>query len=214
MLVNVSSRRFGTEIKENNLVIQGFNTYVFQFEGSQVTSRDETPKRLTLEVGLDGALVMNLVPIEGQNGNNELDRIKKLLPESFDFYFETSASKVIKGVRGKYFHFRNRNNGDIISYNIGAGAKPYRIVLGNIRDPQSKLRVVLEQLPDRPFKKSELVHRLPQNIVENRQPIKAALDVLEKEGYVKSVGKTGISEEYLKMNKRIPEPMIQKISSV
>jgi hypothetical protein len=211
MLLNVTSRCFGTEIKENSLVIQGFNSYVFQVEGSQVSSRDDSSKRLTLEVGLDGALVMNLVPIAGQDGNAELDRLRKLLPESFDFYFETMAAKVIKGIRGRYYHFRNKNTGDMISYNIGAGAKPYRIVLGNIRDPQSKLRVVLEQLPDRPFRKSELVHRLPQNIVENRQPIKAALDVLEKEGYVKLVGKSGISEEYLRTNKKIPDLMVQKI---
>jgi hypothetical protein len=205
------NRKLRTEIIEDKIVVQGVTNYLFQLEGTQLSSRDDFPKELTLEVGLDGGLIMN---VKSQIGNGELgdvERLQKILPPGFELYHETYSAKVIKGVRGRYYHFKNKTSGEIISYNVGGGAKPYRIVLGDIRDPESKLRQVLKELPDVPFRKAVLVHRLPQSIVENRQPIKAALDILEKEGYVKAISKTGISEEYVRTARSIPDVMIQKI---
>jgi len=186
---------------------------VFQLEGTSLSSRDDLPKELTLEIGLDGALVMNVKSKVETKDLTEVEKLQKILPPGFELYHETFAAKIIKGVRGKYYHFRNKNSGEIISYNIGGGSKPYRITLGNIRDPESKIRQVLKQLPDGTFRKAELVHRLPQSIVENRQPIKAALDILEKDGFVKAVSRKGISEEYVRTGKAVPEPLSQRTVS-
>ena len=207
------NRKLRTEITDSKLAVQGFTSYVFQLEGTQLSSNDDLPKELSLEIGLDGGLIMIVKSLVDTKDLSDAERIQKMLPSGFELYHETYAAKVIKGVRGKYYHFKNKSSGDIISYNVGAATKPTRIVLGNIKDPESKLRQVLLQLPNVAFRKAELVHKLPQSIVENRQPIKAALDILEKEGYVKAISKKGISEEYVRTSKLIPEPMIQKTVS-
>ena len=84
--------------------------------------------------------------------------------------------------------------------------KKLRITLGNLVDRDSKIRIVLDAIPkDKIFHKAYFNDKLPQVIIENRQPIKAALDVLEEEGYVKKTGNhVGISEEYIKTNKVAP----------
>ncbi|MGI0080957.1 MAG: hypothetical protein ACRECH_15210 [Nitrososphaerales archaeon] len=207
------NRKLRTEITDTKLAIQGFTDYVFQLEGTELSSRDDLPKELSLEIGLDGGLIMTVKSQVDTKDLSDAERIQKMLPQGYEFYHETHAAKMIKGVRGKYYHYRNKNSGEIISYMVGANPKPYRIFLGSIKDPDSKLRQVLKELPDVAFRKAELVHRLPQSIVENRQPIKAALDILEKEDYVKSISKKGISEEYVRTSKPIPDPTIQKTVS-
>ncbi|MBI4258388.1 MAG: hypothetical protein HY619_05490 [Thaumarchaeota archaeon] len=147
---------------------------------------------------------MQVVSLGEKSADEITERLLKALPKGYALYHETEAAKIIKGVRGRYFHFRHPDKGDFISFNIGAGGKPYRIVLGSFIDPQSKIRTVLEALPDRPFRKAQLVHILPQSIVENRQPIKAAIDILEKEGYVKKIATKGTSEDYVRTEKPIP----------
>ncbi|MCL4518965.1 MAG: hypothetical protein M1587_07190 [Thaumarchaeota archaeon] len=207
------NRKLRTEITVTKLSVQGFTNYVLQLEGTELSSRDDLPKELCLEIGLDGGLIMTVKSQVDTKDIGDAERIQKMLPQGFEFYHETRAAKMIKGVLGKYYHYRNKNSGEIISYMVGANPKPYRIVLGSINDPESKLRQVLNELPDVAFRKAELVHRLPQSIVENRQPIKAALDILEKEGYVKSISKKGISEEYVRTSKPIPDLLIQKTVS-
>jgi hypothetical protein len=77
--------------------------------------------------------------------------------------------------------------------------------LGNLSDGDSKIRRVLDEIPSKSFHKAYFNDKLPQIIIENRQPIKAALDVLEEEGYVTKTGNhVGISEEYIKTTKKKP----------
>ena len=214
MLIQLTpNRKLRTEITDSKLAIQGFSNYVFQLEGTQLHPEDDLPKELSLEIGLDGALIMNVKSQVDTKDLTDAEKIQKMLPSGFEFYHETFASKIIKGVRGKYYHYKHKNTGDIISYVVGAGPSLTEYILEILEYPESKLRQVVKQLPDVAFRKAELVHRLPQSIVENRQPIKAALDILEKEGYVKSISKKGISEEYVRTGKAIPEPMIQKITT-
>lgn len=116
----------------------------------------------------------------------------------------TSAAKAIRGVKGKYRIYKN-TEGDFLAFAIDPGGKAYRINLGNLSDGDSKIRRVLDEIPNKTFHKSYFNDNLPQIIIENRQPIKAALDVLEEEGYVMKTGNhVGISEEYIKTSKKKP----------
>jgi hemerythrin superfamily protein len=51
-----------------------------------------------------------------------------------------------------------------------------------------------------PFHKAKLNEYLPTRLIENRQPIKAVIDVLEQEGFLRKTGKKSrSSEEYEKI---------------
>ena len=200
------ARKFQIEIALNRVEIEGFSQYVVTLEGSQLTSKDQSPKKLVLEIGLDGALLINIEKVsETLEGMDIVKRLLSMLPRGYELYHVTESARVIGGVRGRYYHFKHRDTGDFVSFNIGAKGKPYRISLGSLEERGSPIRTVLENIPYGPFKKANLVHHLPQSIVENRQPIKAALDILEKEGYVRRISSKGISEEYVRTDKPMPQ---------
>ena len=198
------NREFKKEIRDKIIEIEGFSRYSVLIEGTQITSEDETPRKLRLSISLDGAINISLEKTKASE--KDLRKIlAQKLPKGYEFYFETEASKVIRGVRGHYYYFRHNRTKDIIAIAIGASKREYRIHLGRLENPNSKLGAVVRSLPDIPFRKAQLVHILPYSIVENRQPIKAALDVLEKEGFVRKGSKTGISQFYHKTDKPILE---------
>jgi hypothetical protein len=197
------SRNFKTEIADRTIEIDGFKRYFVFIEGAQITSKDESPKRLNLSISLDGSLNLSLEKTELIEKDYR-NILAQKLPSGYEFYFETEADKIIKGVRGRYCYFRNPNTKDFVAIATGVSGREYTIHLGRIDDPKSKLGTVLQSLPDRPFVKAELVHILPQSIVENRQPIKATIDILEKEGFVQKVRKEGARQQYVKTNKPIP----------
>ena len=120
-------------------------------------------------------------------------------PDGFSFIFSQKSSKEVLGVRGNYLYYKNKDQ-DWICYIVARSNRPTKITLGNFADPQSPLRIVWDAIPNSIFHKAQLNEILPQRLVENRQPIKAVIDVLEHEGYLKKTGKKiKTAEEYEKI---------------
>ena len=205
------SRRFEATQHSNSIEIDGFSGYELQIEDAKLSSANSNPKKLVLNIGLDGALTLVLQSTKGDLKEGRIEELKQMLPSGFDYYFETEASKIIRGTRGKYYHFKNQKSGEFISFaESGSGGRPYKIALGSLSERNSPIRTVLENLPSEAFTKVMLHPLLPSHIVENRQPIKAALDILLKEQFVKLVSNAGKSEQYVKTSKAFPPFSKQK----
>jgi len=202
------SREFRSDIRDRTVEIEGFHNYSVLIEGTEITSKDDAPRHLAISFSLDGTLNILVNRVKTKETDTK-ERLQQKLP-GYEFYFETESDKVIRGVLGHYYYFKRRDGGEVIVIVIGASKREYKIILGRLDDPESKLGYVLQNLPDRPFAKADLVHILPYNIVENRQPIKACLDVLEKEEFVRLLKKKGVSKIYVKTNKPIPHVQEQR----
>lgn len=205
------NRRFEASQISNSIEIDGFSSYELQIEDTKLSSANTNPKKLILNIGLDGALTLVLQTTKGDSKEGRVNELKQMLTSGFEYYFETEASKIIRGTRGKYYHFKNQKTGEFISFaESGSGGRPYKIVLGSLSDRNSPIRTVLENLPPEAFTKVALHPLLPSHIVENRQPIKAALDILLKEQFVRLVSNTGKSEQFVKTSKAFPPFTKQK----
>ncbi len=206
MTVSIDAR-FGSKmafvmaVPKEDIEISNFRNYVLTVEGKKTVSENSEDKKLVLKIGRDGILYVELIS-SGEKPVEDFSVIDAHAPDGFKRYFQTSAAKAIRGITGTYLYYKNYVD-DHIAYAVGPSGKAYRINLGNVMDKNSKLRKVLDKIPEEgTFHKAYFNDRLPSAIVENRQPIKAALDVLEKYGYVKKTGrKVGISEEYQKTSK-------------
>lgn len=191
-------------VPKDDIEISNFRNYVLKVEGTEITSKNSEDKKLVLSLGRDNVLRLEIIG-SGVSPVHDYSYVNALVPKGYNLYLEKDAAKMIRGVTGKYLYFKN-DESKFIAFVIGSSGKEYRIVLGKLSDKDSKLRRVLDALPDKPFYKADLNYKLPPSIVENRQPIKAALDVLEQEGYVKKTGnKMGISEMYVKTSKIPPK---------
>ncbi|MGQ0796013.1 MAG: hypothetical protein ACT4N5_07525 [Nitrosopumilaceae archaeon] len=195
-------------VPKDDIEITNFRNYVLKIEGQELTSRNSQDKKLMLKVGRDGVLYLELIG-SGKKPVEDFSMIYASVPNGYTKYHKTEAAKTIRGVKGKYLYFKNGED-DFIGFAVGPSGKAYKIALGKLTDKESKLRTVLDNLPDKPFIKAYFNDKLPFHIVENRQPIKAALDILEKLGYVKKTGNAiGISEEYFKTSKVPPKATSQ-----
>ena len=167
------NRRFETNQFSNSIEIDGFTNYEFEIENTRLSSTNSNPKKLVLSIGLDGALSLTLQSTKAESKEGRIEELKRMLPSGFEYYFETEAYKVIRGTRGKYYHFKNEQNGEYISFaESGSGGRPYKIPLGSLAESVSPIRMVLDNLPPEAFTKVMLHPLLPPQIVENRQPIK------------------------------------------
>lgn len=143
------------------------------------------------------------------------------VPKGYVFVFQQKSSKEVLGVRGTYFYYKNKD-GDYLCYIIARRStriKSTRIKLGKLSEPKSPLQMVLNSIPHIPFHKASLNEFLPSRLIENRQPIKAIIDVLEHEGFLRKTGrKFGTAEEYEKTipktNKMRTEMRENKILSI
>ena len=145
-------------------------------------------------------LIPIYLPIGWKNGEQSGKKIDAHLdisdaPKGFKFVFSKESSKEILGVRGNYLYYKNKA-GDWICYIIARSRRPTKITLGNLANPQSPLQVVLEAIPRKVFHKAQLNNLLPTRLVENRQPIKAVIDVLEHEEFLRRTGRVKVGEEY------------------
>lgn len=199
-------------VPKDDIEITNFRNYVLKVEGTEITSKNSEDKKLILRLGKDGVLYVEIIG-SGVSPVHDYSYVNSLVPKGYNLYLEKDAAKMIRGVTGKYLYFKN-DESNFLAFVIGSSGKEYRIMLGKLSDKNSKLRRVLDVLSDAPFYKADLNYKLPPSIVENRQPIKAALDVLEKEGYVKKTGnKVGISELYVKTSK-VPPKAVSQITLV
>jgi hypothetical protein len=196
------------EVREGQIEIANFRQYRIFQEGNKtpITGFDESLKSLKLIV-TNG--VVDIIINNGSSINEVRDEstfLNKFVPEGYELIDQKESAKLIKGLKGKYYYYYNKENKTYFALVSRGGSKPNRIVLGSLHDHSSTLYQVLEKIPkDKPFHKADLNSLLPAKIVENRQPIKAALDILEKEGFVTRTGnKVGVSEEYIRGSKAIP----------
>src|SRR5919205_3167953 len=195
------------EIKEGQIEIANIRQYrIFQEENkTPITGFDESPKSVKLVVsnGIIDIIISNTSTL-GQAYDETLF-MSKFVPKGFELVSQSESAKLIKGLKGKYYYYFNKETKEYLALVSRGGNKPSRNAFGGLDDRNSTLFHVLEKLPkERAFHKAELNSLLPAKIVENRQPIKAALDILEREGFVKKTGnKIGVSEEYVRSEKYI-----------
>jgi len=198
-----NGRTIAMAVPKDDIKISNFRNYVLKIEGNEYVSKNSQDKKLILKIGRDGVLYLDLVG-SGTTPVVDFSFIDASVPSGFSHYKTTSAAKAIRGVKGKYRIYKNLE-GDFLAFAVGPSGKAYRINLGNLSDGDSKIRRVLDEIPNKSFHKAFFNDKLPQVIIENRQPIKAALDVLEEEGFVMKTGNhVGISEEYIKTSKKKP----------
>lgn len=206
IVIGVGQHRMA--IQNGEVEITNFRRYRIYQEGNRtpITGFDDLPKNIKLSVS-NGTVEIIITQASGDtNPVDESTILKNYVPEGYDLIDTKEASKMIKGLKGKYYYYFNKDGKYLALVTRGSG-RPGRIVLGSLQDHSSTLYQVLEKLPlDKPFHKAQLNSSLPAKIVENRQPIKAALDILEKEGYVRKTGnKVGVSEEYIRTDKVTPQ---------
>ena len=122
------------------------------------------------------------------------------VPSGYDYKFKEISEKEVRGFKSTYIYYKNKSD-DYICYIMGRDQdSTTRINLGNLNDPKSHLGKTLTKLPDGEFHKAKLNKVLPTRLVENRQPIKAIIDVLLYEGKIKKTGrKLRMSELYRKI---------------
>lgn len=173
-------------------------------------------KRLNQPFQLSNFMIPLYLPIEwsqnDQSGKKEDAMLDIPIPKGYDFKFQEQSDKEILGVRGTYVYYQNKK-GDWLCYIFTRSSTPTKMNLGNLSNPQSKLQQVLLEIPkNRNFRKSELNELLPPTLVENRQPIKAIIDILIHEGFIKKDGKEFITTELFK--KILPKPPKTRISNI
>ena len=159
-------------------------------------------KRLKESFQLSNFMIPVYLPIEwsqdDQSGKKEDAMLDITIPKEFEFKFQESSDKEVLGIRGMYFYYQNKR-GDWLCYIFGRSLTPRKMKLGNLSNPQSDLQKVLLAIPkNRLFKKAELNQALPSRLIENRQPIKALIDILAHEGFLKKESKQFITTELFK----------------
>lgn len=206
IVVGVGPNRM--ELREGQVEITNLRQYRIFQEGNRtpITGFDELPKNLKVTVRNGIVDIIISAASDTAETYDETLVLRKYVPEGYELIDQKEAAKVIKGLKGKYYYYFHKDKKSYLALVSRGGSTPSRIVLGSLQDKTSTLYQVLEKLPkDKAFHKAQLNSLLPAKIVENRQPIKAALDILEREGYVRKTGnKVGVSEEYIRGDKAIP----------
>jgi hypothetical protein len=145
--------------------------------------------------------------------------LEEFIPDGFEeeYAFKTRGAKDSKGVIGTYYYYRSKQDRYhyIVLIETSASEKPEKKDLGSLGMKDSVLSIVLEavnRLEKDCFIKADLEPLISdKRIVQNRQPVKAAIDVLEYLGYVKKTGKrSGKSEEYERTDKQPVDESLTK----
>lgn len=132
-----------------------------------------------LRVVYPGSLVEPKVTMEDQ------------IPKVYDStpIFAAEAEKEIHGDLSEYYFCAKKNHRDyVVCFVFNNGVLKYRIVLGSLKDFGSLISQALKEIDNlfgkEKFSKADLVHKLPDKIVRNRQPIKAITEYLCHENYL------------------------------
>ncbi len=120
---------------------------------------------------------------------------------------ETEGDHMVKGARAKYRFHRHKFDSSIIVHVVVNGEKKSVIELGSYNDPNSLLCKAVKGIDSKfkgqPFTKADM-HLLGKNIVGNRQPPKAIIDMLLHDGYLIQKGK----RHHQRTTKELPKPAI------
>jgi len=177
-------------------------------------------KRLNEPFQLSNFMIPQYFPIEWstkeQSGKKEdamLD-ISFDVPKDYHYIFQKPSDKEVRGVRGTYYYYKNKD--DWLCYIIARSSKPTKMKLGNFSKPKTRLAIVLNKIPNRDeFTKADLHESLPPRIVENRQPLKAVIDVLEHLNWLEKTGKKRSgSELYVKIQPSMKIMFQKKLTKV
>jgi hypothetical protein len=149
-----------------------------------VVSVPEHMRQDTFKIVFPGSLTQEETPIEDQ------------IPKGFNNtpLFTAKGEKTIKAANADYWFCSRTNEPDfIVCFVFMRGVLTHSINLGSLSDFGSLISQALRKIDDifesKPFLKSDLVHRLPHEVVGNRQPIKAITEYLCYEKYlVRMVG--------------------------
>jgi len=149
----------------------------------------------------------------GKKDDTHLDVPK--VPKGYKLEFQSLSAKEILGMRGNYLYYKNTDD-EYLCYIIGRTGKPTtRIKLGKLSSSKSPLQIALKLLPNTPFHKAKLNKLLPQRFVENRQPVKAIIDVLVYEEKIRKTGeKYRTSEIYEKIIPTKQKKYLKKIAKM
>lgn len=135
------------------------------------------------------------------------------IPKDYKFLFRTESDKSINGHKGVYVYYQNRQS-NYLCFIIGATGKHSRLNLGSVNKKGSMLYNVILELPASPFIKTELNKVLETRLVENRQPIKACIDVLVNIKHVKLGDKKGQKQYYELTSKgKLLQKRLQRIQT-
>jgi len=139
---------------------------------------------------------------EDQVGYFETDEIdlSKNIPDKYKFILKTESDRSVRGKKGVYAYYKNLK-ANHLCFIIGANGKFNRLNLGSIKVPGSMLFNVLIKLPNTPFIKADLNNILETRIVENRQPVKACMDIFYHLKIVK-LGKKISTKQYYQITKK------------
>lgn len=175
-------------------------------------------RRLTQKFQLSNFMIPVYLPVEwsndDQSGKKEDAVLDVTPPKGYEFKFQEQSDKEVLGVRGTYVYFQDKN-GDWLCYIFARSSTPTKMKLGNLSNPNSDLQKVLLAIPkNKYFIKAELNEALPSRLVENRQPIKALIDVLVHEGFLKKESKQFITTELFKIILPKNQSKSKKISNL
>lgn len=118
------------------------------------------------------------------------------IPSGYKFLMKTESDRMTNGKKGVYAYYENALH-SYLCFIIGANGKLSRLNLGSLKEHGSMLNNVLINLPKTSFIKANLNNVLETRIVENRQPVKACIDVLQHLGLVEPTKLVGSSQYFM-----------------
>ena len=199
--------------KKGDLVLDPMNgsgqtTKVAKNLGRRYAGLDIEPKYVDLARSrLRGNLQVsdNLIPVfhkeswrDGdQSGLFETEKadMSANIPAGYIFKFRTESDKPIRGNTGVYAYYRDPA-GSYLCFIITEAGRQSRLNLGRLGDSDSMLHSALRGLPDGPFIKADLHALLEKRLVENRQPVKACLDIFTHNKLVKELDPVNNKRRY------------------
>lgn len=199
--------------KKGDLVLDPMNgsgqtTKVARILGRRYAGLDIEPRYVSLARSrLRGSLQLSdyLIPVYhkeswrdgGQSGFFETEKadMSANIPGGYRLEFRTESDRPMRGNTGVYAYYR----GPLASYLcfiITESGRQTRLNLGRLGDAGSMLHSALAGLPDGPFARADLCDRLERRLAEGRHPVKACLDILERNKFVKELDPVGGRRRY------------------
>jgi hypothetical protein len=136
----------------------------------------------------------------------EVKPIEDQIPDGYEErpFLTTKGSHMVRGVKDSYYFYRKTSDENYVSvFLISDGKLKNRIHIGSIYENNSLHRRTILGMDKKfrviGFTKAQM-RELGSDIVGNRQPVKALIDLLEYEGFIDKIDKT----HYRRTEKQVP----------
>lgn len=136
----------------------------------------------------------------------EIKPIEDQLPEGYEErpFLTTKGSHMVKGVRDSYHFYKKSSDANVVTvFLISDGKFKKPIHVGSIYKNNSLYRKTILRMDKifgvTGFTKAQM-RELGADIVGNRQPVKALIDLLEYEGFIDKIDK----KHYRRTEKKVP----------